>query len=137
MAQRTAKLIETELPAMVNLERTIPNEAITVAVRASDLIRIVMNLMLNTKDAQPEGGNIQLGTKRITNYALPVVTDSGYGMDAITKKQVFTPFFTNKQSEGNGLGLTVAQEIATQSKGTITIQSEPNHGTTFHIKLPI
>jgi two-component system cell cycle sensor histidine kinase/response regulator CckA len=113
--------------------------------------QILLNLVLNARDAMPEGGQITLATQNCTDY-LPsshdkkpqlmpcvelTVTDSGCGMDAETLSRAFEPFFTTKKSgRGNGLGLATAYSLVKQDGGTIVAESEPGEGTRVSVRLP-
>ena len=118
-----------------------------------------MNLVLNARDAMPQGGKIRLIT-RATEFPneLPgevpsefpgnaagsarravslAVKDNGCGMDAETRARLFEPFFTTKKpGEGTGLGLATVQRIVSESGGSIEVESEPGRGTLIEVFLP-
>src|SRR5208282_6058874 len=115
--------------------------------------QIFLNLVLNARDALPDGGGIVVETsncefqtvagsgtvKRGAAFpcVLLVVSDNGRGMDAKTRQRLFEPFFTTKSAgQGTGLGLTTVRSIVTNNRGLIHIESEPDQGTRVMILLP-
>lgn len=103
--------------------------------------QVVLNLVLNARDAMPDGGTISMSCKRTGPeagaFVRLMVSDSGVGMDEDTQGQIFTPFFTTKPvGKGTGLGLSTAYGIVRQAGGEIAVRSELGEGTTFLVDLP-
>ena len=116
--------------------------------------QVVMNLLLNARDAMPDGGQVQISTADITvdkhdapnkgpgpgQWAALFVADSGHGMSPAVRAQIFEPFFTTRHerpgTQGTGLGLAVVQQIVQESGGHIEVDSAPGVGTTFTVYLP-
>ncbi|MBK8169957.1 MAG: response regulator [Sandaracinaceae bacterium] len=122
-----------------------------VRADVSQLEQVVMNLVLNARDAMPQGGKLTLQTNNETvvnrrwdrqamppgEYVVISVADEGIGMDDATMSRIYEPFFTTKGvSEGTGLGLSTCFGIVKQSGGYIWATSELGHGSTFSVYLP-
>ncbi len=137
-----------------DIELATDLEAGSWAVRAdpSQIEQVVLNLVLNARDAMPEGGRLTLTTRNLDlsarsasrppglapgAYVQLVVTDTGVGMDEATQERIFEPFFTTKDGgEGTGLGLATVYGIVEQSGGHIEVESAPRRGSTFRVYLP-
>jgi hypothetical protein len=112
-------------------------EAGMVHADPHQLEQVLMNVVVNARDAMPGGGKLLIETARVGRYVMLAVSDNGEGMDEPTRRQIFEPFFTTKGvGQGTGLGLSMVQGIVAQSGGYINVYSEPGQGTTFKIYLP-
>ncbi|MEU7906182.1 ATP-binding protein [Actinoplanes sp. NPDC049118] len=125
--------------------------ALPVRVDRGRLDQILLNLVINARDAMPGGGVIDVDTDLVElatgivvmplpagRYAQLTVSDNGTGMSAEVRDRLFEPFFTTKPSEkGTGLGLATVYGIVIDAEGTITVDSTPGVGTTFRILLPV
>lgn len=104
--------------------------------------QVLMNLLLNARDAMPKGGTVTVSSDQATadgrDFVRLRVRDSGIGMSPDIRKQVFDPYFTTKPAgAGTGLGLSTAQAIVHHAGGSITVDSAPHHGTQFEILFPV
>ncbi|MDX2227325.1 MAG: ATP-binding protein [Verrucomicrobiae bacterium] len=101
------------------------------------LERVLVNLMNNSADAMPQGGNITFRAQFETDRIELMVADTGKGMGPEILSQIFEPFFTQGKKKGTGLGLAIVKRIIEAHGGTIRVESEPGLGTTFTIQLPL
>ncbi|MFL6274825.1 MAG: two-component system sensor histidine kinase NtrB, partial [Blastocatellia bacterium] len=121
----------------VELITELGEELPAVAADADQLQQVFINLINNSLDAMPEGGQLQARTLRDGANALIEVADSGEGIRDEQLDLIFEPMFTTKQGLGTGLGLTVVKQIITEHQGSVEVESEPGHRTTFRIRLPL
>ena len=151
--------LNTLVAEMVGLLRPLIGEQIGLTVTldpnlgaveadAAQMTRVIMNLLLNARDAMPRGGTIGIRTANMElhadswhrlpagRYVMLEIADTGCGMDPETQRQIFQPFFTTKESGGTGLGLSTVHGIVEQAGGGIQARSEPGHGTSFAMCLP-
>jgi two-component system, cell cycle sensor histidine kinase and response regulator CckA len=145
------KNLETMLRRLIgeDVVMTAAFRANCVWVKADpgQLEQVLTNLVLNSRDAMPKGGQISLSVEKVPashdgvaagGYALLTVKDNGEGMDEHVLKMLFEPFFTTKEvGKGTGLGLATVHGIVYQSGGRIEVESEPRHGSTFRVYLPL
>jgi two-component system cell cycle sensor histidine kinase/response regulator CckA len=115
---------------------------------ASQIEQVIMNLVVNARDALTRGGRLTIETANADlpqeshgvpegAYVVLRVSDTGVGMDEYTKSRIFEPFFTTKEAgKGTGLGLSTVYGIVQQSDGFIHVESAPQSGTTFHVYFP-
>jgi len=117
-----------------------------VFVDRAQLERVVLNLVLNARDAMPGGGTIEVSVLEAAVadgagppgvYVVLEVADTGVGMDAATRGRIFEPFFTTKPAgKGSGIGLAVVYRIADRCGGFVHVDSEPGRGTRMRVYLP-
>ena len=104
---------------------------------SSELREVFVNIILNSLDAMPQGGQLKIATESKGGFVRLSFADSGIGMTSDVHDHIFEPFFTTKGASGVGLGLAVSYSIIERHGGRIEAQSSPGHGTTFTISLPV
>jgi signal transduction histidine kinase len=114
-----------------------------VCADRSQVEQVLMNLVVNARDAMPDGGTLTIGVNEVAGpegdepFLEIVVRDSGTGIPADMLNEIFEPFFTTKLSEnGSGLGLSMVGGFAARAGGDITVESEVGKGTAFVIRVP-
>jgi signal transduction histidine kinase len=141
IVRQSAELFGRTLDAGVRIETDFAEDLWTVSVDLGQTENAILNLIVNARDAMPDGGTVQLSTR---NEATPEgdtvvleVTDTGAGMDETTRQRAFEPFFTTKpMGRGTGLGLAQVYGFAQQSGGMAEIDSVAGSGTTVRLFLP-
>ena len=130
----------------------LSDSSCTIEADPGQIEQVIMNLVVNAKDAMPSGGEITIETAEMQideirqdcrvelkqgKYVLLTISDTGEGMDEETLSKIFDPFFTTKEcGKGTGLGLATVYGVVKQHGGCICAYSEKNRGTTFEICLP-
>jgi len=100
--------------------------------------QICVNLLLNARDAMPDGGEIVVTAQQREGELFLIVADCGGGIAPEMQKRIFEPFFTTKDpGKGRGLGLAVCQRLVTEAGGGIDVLSTPGQGSTFTLRLPV
>ncbi|MFW5866896.1 MAG: PAS domain S-box protein [Armatimonadota bacterium] len=140
------------IPECITIETDFAEGVLCAHMDRSQLEHVIMNLVVNARDAMPAGGTLTISVDMVQvrsdehgphvlepgKYLRLGVHDTGVGMDEETRARVFEPFFsTRKGADGNGLGLSTAYGIVRQSGGEITVSSEVGVGTTFRVFLPV
>ena len=99
--------------------------------------QVIMNLVVNARDAMPSGGRLTIETSNVGQAVMLAVGDTGYGMDDETRARLFEPYFTTKEpGRGSGLGLASVYDVVTQCGGQISVTSDAGAGSTFKIYFP-
>ncbi|MGA7561277.1 MAG: ATP-binding protein [Terriglobales bacterium] len=157
----TENLLRRLIGEQIELVTALDSTVGLVLADPAQLRQILLNLVLNARDATPRGGKIRLITRAsefprespgdfASNFAIDscpgsarhavslAVKDNGCGMDAATRTRLFEPFFTTKKpGDGTGLGLATVQRIVSEAGGMIEVESEPGRGTLIEVLLPV
>ena len=153
IVQDMERLLSPLIGENIELVTMLAPQAAHTRADAGQLEQVLMNLVVNAKDAMPGGGKLTIRTEQVAmnenhrrgqhfirpgHYVTLSVSDSGMGMDRETQSRIFEPFFTTKEKgKGTGLGLSTVYGIVKQSGGYVIVQSELGRGSTFHIYLPL
>ena len=122
----------------IQFEMDLETDCPDVFADRDQMGQVLLNLIVNSIQAMPGGGSLSLSLRCRNDHVRLSVSDTGCGIPAAHVPKLFTPFFSTKEvGEGTGLGLTVVHGIIEEHQGTITVDSEPGQGTTFHIDLPV
>lgn len=145
-------LLRQTIGELITLRLDFPRETCFARCDPNHFESSLLNLAINARDAMPDGGRLNIAVGQIENpvhqplipnlgpgsYAAIAVTDNGCGMSPETLKRALDPFFTTKPKDhGTGLGLSMVYGFAVQSGGIVRMRSEPGHGTTVTVYLPI
>jgi len=147
------KMLERLIREDIHLQVRFASVPLWIRADPGQIQQLVVNLVVNARDAMPRGGQLQLQTQEVAvdpesahqspavgpgRYALLTVSDSGEGMSKDIKNRIFEPFFTTKAvGQGTGLGLSTAFGIVTQAGGIISVDSEIGVGSVFKVHLPL
>jgi two-component system cell cycle sensor histidine kinase/response regulator CckA len=146
--QRMAPMVRRLVGEHISVQLDLASDAGTVRIDVGGLEQVIMNLIVNARDAMPTGGTLKLETQRqaldaagsgqrLGSYAVLAVTDTGVGMTPEIQARLFEPFFTTKPpGVGTGLGLATCLGVIEQAGGHISVRSERQKGSTFAIHLP-
>lgn len=111
-------------------------EPLPIVGNGAELCEVVVNLILNSLDAMPDGGTLSVTTGSEGDRMWVEVGDTGVGIDAASQRRLFDPFFSTKGRQGLGLGLSASHGIVERHGGEITVVSEPGKGSNFTVWLP-
>lgn len=141
-------LVRRLLGPEIRLEFSLQPDLVPISADAQQVGQVIMNLVVNARDAMPEGGTLTIETANVTlgaehldvipgPHAALFISDTGVGMSREVQERLFEPFFTTKENgQGTGLGMSMALAIVRQSGGQITVESQPGKGTTFRVYFP-
>ena len=150
--EETLHLFERSTDKTILIEKKMTDEMSIIHGDDGQLQQAFLNLLINARDAMPDGGTITVqslhkhveedrtATPEIRKglYVAVSITDTGIGMDKKTLQQIFEPFFTTKDvGKGTGLGLSVVYGVVNSHNGFVNVQSEPGHGSEFTMHFPI
>ena len=146
-----SELIKQTFPRTIDVRLKLDRKLSPVLADSNQINQALLNICVNARDAMPIGGTLTLATEMLDEKAMQrrhpeavagshvciAITDTGTGMEESVAARIFEPFFTTKGfGEGTGLGLAMVYGIVKNHHGLIDVESEPNHGTTFHLYLP-
>jgi signal transduction histidine kinase len=134
----TLQLLEPQLRnARLEIARNDGRDLPAAYGNASKLQQVFMNLILNARDAMPNGGRLSINTRLVDTSLVVDFRDTGIGMAPEVIARIYDPFFTTKEvGQGTGLGLALSYGILQEHGGRIFVESRPGEGTHFTIKLP-
>jgi two-component system cell cycle sensor histidine kinase/response regulator CckA len=152
LVNQMSEMLLGVLRDQMEFEVKLDPEACCISADPGQIEQVIMNLVVNARDAMSKGGKLTLQTARIArdasrasqpaalprgDYVMLAVADTGVGMDVDTQSRIFEPFFTTKnKDEGTGLGLSVVYNIVRASGGHVRVNSEPGRGTTLRVFFP-
>jgi len=151
LVSELANMLRRLIGEDIALALTLQPDAGTVVADPGQMEQVILNLVVNARDAMPEGGQVEIATSRIVwesdsdttiplvpgAYVKLMVKDTGLGIAPEVKERLFEPFFTTKPAgKGTGLGLSTVYGIVKQTGGEIIVESEPGRGAAFSIYLP-
>ena len=136
------RMLDRLIEATIDVRYELTEAPVTVVVDRSQIEQVLVNLVVNARDAMPEGGLLTIRTGIEDDPDAPMgtltVEDTGSGIDDELRERIFTPFFTTKDvGKGTGLGLAAAYGIVDAAGGEIDVDSAPGEGSVFTVKLPL
>ncbi|HLA69022.1 MAG TPA: PAS domain S-box protein [Bacteroidota bacterium] len=153
IVDETLHLFERSIDKTITVRKDLSDEIYLISGDDGQIQQAILNLLINARDAMPDGGSITITTERIdvdtklTNaigeqrsgeFVAVGIRDEGVGMDRTVQQRIFEPFFTTKdQGKGTGLGLSVVYGVVNSHNGFITVQSEPRKGSEFILCFPL
>jgi len=153
IVEETLQLFERSVEKTITVQSSLTDDVCVMNGDDGQVQQALLNLLINARDALPEGGNIHVTTEQIgvesppgreasatgrDEHVVIRVSDNGVGMDRPTQQRIFEPFFTTKeQGKGTGLGLAVVYGVVNAHAGSVTVDSRPGKGTQFSLHFPL
>ena len=132
-----ARVLQPLLGDAIELVTRLESGLGLVSANPHQIGQVMMNLVVNARDAMPEGGRLTIETANVSQVVMLAVSDTGCGMDRETRARLFEPYFTTKApGRGTGVGLATVYDVVTQLGGQISVMSDAGIGSTFKIYLP-
>jgi PAS domain S-box-containing protein len=140
----TAEMLRRSIGEDVEMHMDLAPHLAPVKVDSDQMVQVVLNLVVNARDAMPRGGTLSIETKNAQGDewgsrgqgVVLAVRDTGRGMDERTRARIFEPYFTTKGEKGTGLGLSTVYGIVEQSGGFVRVESHVGEGSVFSVYLP-
>jgi PAS domain S-box-containing protein len=143
LMRQSRNMLQRVIGEDVQLEISLAPDAWNIKIDRGQLHQVLMNLVVNAREAMPQGGSLSIATANVSgrpypgDYVLLEVRDTGVGMDERTRRHMFEPFFTTKRNgKGTGLGMSTVFGVVTQAGGRIDVESEPGEGTVLRLYFP-
>ncbi|MDP3703654.1 MAG: ATP-binding protein [Candidatus Omnitrophota bacterium] len=141
---RVAELVEDTLSLLSNqcleqkvtIHKAFLEDGVRVQADPNQMKQVLLNLLLNSLEAMPQGGELEVSTQVNGHGLILRIADTGMGIDQDQQKHVWDPFFTTKE-RGMGLGLAIVKGVVERHGGQISLSSRPGKGTTVEVNLPI
>lgn len=139
IVNRAAGAVRLGMAAPLEVVRRLSPDIPAVAIAPVELFQVVFNLLLNARDAMPNGGVLCVSTRFLAGESEVALTvsDSGHGMPPDVLARILEPGFTHEKPRGFGIGLTAVHRSVVAAGGTLLAASEPNIGSTFTVSLPL
>ncbi len=153
LIEQQSSMLKRLIGEHIEVDRECQSDLPPIMADAPSLEQVITNLVINARDAMPQGGRLRIATglmeisaaraaqnpeAREGRFVRFSVTDTGHGMDEATRERIFEPFFTTREvGKGTGMGLATVYGIVKQHEGWIEVFSDPGKGATFFIYLPV
>ena len=129
-------MLRRMIPESIDLQVAFAPEPLILLADPGHIEQIIVNLIVNARDAMPSGGTLRVSTSADNGEAIINVTDNGVGMTKAVQRRIFDPFYTTKGLRGTGLGLATVYGIVQHAQGRVRVESTVGAGSTFTVYLP-